>query len=156
MSEFFKLVPNLYQHHIVDAGKQPQFFVLISFLLTFVTVRLITHGIRSGRMPFVHNISAGGTHIHHLVPGILLLLITGYIGIALDPARRELLAVFFGIGAALTLDEFALWLQLKDVYWAREGRDSVDAVIIFAVILAIFVVGGGFFVNVLRELVRLA
>lgn len=156
MSEFFDILPDLYQRHVVDAGKQPQFFVLLAFLATFSLVRFITHSIRAGRrLPFIHNISAGGRHIHHLVPGIILLLITGYLGAALDPTWREQLAILFGIGAALTLDEFALWLNLEDVYWAKQGRDSIDAVVIFATLAGISVVGGQFFIEVIRELNRL-
>src|SRR5262245_20065529 len=117
MNEILDALPDLYERHIVDAGKQPQFFVLLAFLLTFIVVRFITHSIRAGRhIPGVHNISHGGKHIHHLVPGIILLLITGYLGVA-TAIDRSLLAVLYGIGAALTLDEFALWLNLEDVYW---------------------------------------
>ena len=130
MGRFNHVIPDLYDHHIVDAGKQPQFFVLLSFLVTFLVVRLIAHTIRSGHgIRFVRNVKAGSTHIHHLVPGIILLLVSGYLGVAVDQSRREIVAILFGIGAALTLDEFALWLHLRDVYWEREGRTSVDAVI---------------------------
>ena len=89
------------------------------------------------------NVSVGGTHIHHLVVGILLLLIFGWLGIAIDPESpwREICAVLFGIGAGLTLDEFALWLNLKDVYWEKEGRRSIDAVIIAAAITGMVLVG---------------
>jgi hypothetical protein len=157
VKRFFEILPDLYERHIEAAGKEPQFFALLAFLLTFLTVRFITHSIRSGRkLPFIHNISAGGTHIHHLVPGIILLLVSGYLAAALDPSHRNWLALVFGIGAALTLDEFALWLNLRDVYWDREGRRSIDAVIVAATIFGLFVVGGEFFVNVGREAVRLA
>jgi len=153
MSRFFHILPNLYDHHIVDTGRQPQFFVLLSFLATFLVVRTIAHTIRSGRgIRFVRNMQAGQTHIHHLVPGIILLLVAGYLGVAIDRSRIEIVAVLFGIGAALTLDEFALWLHLRDVYWEREGRTSVDAVIVTATILGIFVIGGQFFLEVAKEL----
>lgn len=126
-----------YHRHIVEVQHQPQLFLLVAFLVTFATVRIMTHAIRAGRWKRVlRNVStSGGTHLHHLVPGILLLLVSGYLGIALpETFAREPLAVLFGIGAALTLDEFALWLHLEDVYWAREGRESVDAVIIAATV----------------------
>ena len=78
------------------------------------------------------NVEVGGTHIHHLVWGICAMLIFGYIGVVHQPGSpwREIVAVFFGIGMGLTLDEFALWLELKDVYWEKDGRKSIDAVIV--------------------------
>jgi hypothetical protein len=159
VGEFFNKVGDLWQRDIVEPDKQPQFFILLSFLLTFIAVRFITHSIRDKRFSrFLHNISGkGGRHIHHLVWGILLLLITGYLAIAFDPDRvRELLAVLFGVGAALTLDEFALWLNLEDVYWAKQGRTSVDAVVIFATLIGIFMLGIQFWIDVGREIGRLA
>jgi hypothetical protein len=87
----------------------------------------------------------GGRHIHHLVWGILLLLLTGYLelaefGTGSSPASifaSRLISIFFGMGAALTLDEFALWLNLNaDAYWSRQGRESIDAIILFGALLA--------------------
>ncbi len=153
MSNPFHRLPELYEHHIIEAGKQPQFFVLLSFLATFLVARLVAHTIRSGHgIRFVRDVRAGGMHIHHLVPGILLLLVAGYLGVAIDQSRREIVAILFGIGAALTLDEFALWLHLRDVYWEREGRRSVDAVLITAAIFGIFIIGGKFFLEVAKEI----
>jgi hypothetical protein len=85
----------------------------------------------------------GGTHIHHLVWGILLLLICGYVGVAIHPGDpwRDVVAVGFGIGTGLTLDEFALWLNLKDVYWSKQGRRSIDAVIVAAAVSGVLLVG---------------
>jgi len=147
------VIPDLYDHHIIDAGKQPRFLVLVAFLATFLAARLVAHTIRTGRgIRFVRNVTAGQTHVHHLVPGIILLLVAGYLGIAIDRSRLEIVAVLFGVGAALTLDEFALWLHLRDVYWEREGRRSIDAVLIAAAIFGIFVIGGRFFLEVAKEL----
>jgi hypothetical protein len=89
------------------------------------------------------NVEVGGTHIHHLVWGILLLLIVGYVGVTVAPDSpwHEILAVLFGVGAGLTLDEFALWLNLKDVYWSEQGRRSVDAVIVAACLSGMILVG---------------
>jgi hypothetical protein len=152
----FRDIGRLYDHHIIEAGKQSQMLVLISFLVTFTLVRLITHAIRDKRFRrlFRNVQTSGGLHVHHLVIGILLLLVTGYIGIGVDPDHNTgLLAVLFGIGAALTLDEFALWLRLKDVYWTREGRASIDAVVIAASIAAMGVLGGPFWVAVAQRIV---
>lgn len=149
-------IARLYHRDIVAAGKQPHFFILMSFLATFVAVRALTHAIRRGRVRLLHDLTAHGTHIHHLVWGILLLLATGYAAIAFGPsAPRGPLAVLFGVGAALTLDEFALWLHLEDVYWAREGRDSIDAVVVATVVLGLFVLGRAFWVGADRVLLRL-
>lgn len=147
-----------YQHHILNDGKQLQFFILITFLVTFVAVRIITHAIRAGRWRRVfHNVSSpGGTHFHHLVPGIILLLLSGYLGIGLEnDAFRIPFAILFGVGAALTVDEFALWLHLEDVYWAKEGRQSVDAVIAMATLIGLAILGVGFWVAVGRAVGRL-
>jgi hypothetical protein len=153
MRYLFEIIPRIYQREIVDAGKQPQFAVLVAFLVTFLVIRTITYGIKEGwPVPFFRDILIRGQRIHHLVPGILLLLISGYLAAALDRNQREIVAILFGVGAALTLDEFALWLHLEDVYWADRGRKSIDAVIVAATILGIFVIGGGFFVEAAREL----
>ena len=134
---------SLYQEGIVDTGKEAQFLFFVAFLLTFGFIRTSTHMIRAQVSWWPGNVSVGGTHIHHLVWGILLLLIFGWIGIAVDPDSpwREISAVMFGIGTGLTLDEFALWLNLKDVYWEKQGRRSIDAVIIAAAISGLVLVG---------------
>jgi hypothetical protein len=138
-----------YDRHIEAADKEAQFLILVAFLVTFAIVRFITHAIRRGRFGLKNIQTSGGLHIHHLVPGIILLLVSGYLGIGLgDRLPLEPIALLFGIGAALTLDEFALWLHLEDVYWAKQGRDSIDAVIITGTLLAIGVLGHPFFVGV--------
>lgn len=117
-------------------------------------MRGITHLIRAGIGPF-HNVSSGGLHIHHLVWGILLLLVVGYVWLIEAGTTSSLLssitAILYGVGAALTLDEFALWLNLQDVYWAGPGRESIDAVVIFAGLLSVGIWGAPF----LRELALL-
>jgi lysyl-tRNA synthetase, class II len=89
------------------------------------------------------NVQLGGTHVHHLVWGICTLLIVGYLMIALDPGSplHEVFAILFGVGTGLTLDEFALWLNLKDVYWSEQGRRSIDAVIVMATFAGIVMIG---------------
>ena len=99
---------------------------------------------RSPRVPWwPGSVEAGGVHIHHLVWGISLLLLSGFSAFVsdLDSPWWQITAIGFGIGAGLTLDEFALWLYLKDVYWAEQGRDSIDAVIVATLIAGLVVVG---------------
>ncbi|MCW0215090.1 MAG: hypothetical protein OJJ54_17160 [Pseudonocardia sp.] len=117
-------------------------WMLGAFVVTFLVTRLITRLIRAGRGPF-RDLSVGGVHLHHQVFGILLLLATGAIEISYRPDGlwQDVVAVVFGIGAALTLDEFALWLTLDDVYWGPEGRRSVDAVLIAVVVGVLLLIG---------------
>ncbi len=155
---FAEDVATAYDRHVVDAGKEAQAVILVCFLVTFSAVRFVTHSIRAGRFKRVlRNVATpGGTHLHHLVPGIFLLLIAGYVGIAVAPSDgRSWHAALFGVGAALTLDEFALWLNLKDVYWAKQGRDSIDAVTIAATAAALGILGWGFWADLGRAVGRL-
>ena len=115
--------------------KLPQLIILVSFVLTYGFIRGVTHLQKTGIIP-----NQNGTfHIHHMVPGIILLLISGYVGLSYwkNEKVRHFMSILFGVGAALTIDEFALWLFLKDVYWQKQGRDSVDAVIFVLVLLII-------------------
>jgi hypothetical protein len=113
----------------------PPFLMLVAFVVTFLATRFVTHMIRDGRGPFRDN-TMGGVHVHHEVYGIFLLLVAGALEFAYqpDPPGPQILATLFGVGAALTLDEFALWLHLDDVYWGPEGRRSVDAVLVAVIV----------------------
>ncbi len=154
MGDFWRDIAHGYRRHIIEAGKEQALWILIAFLVTFLVVRAITHAIRAGRGPF-GNVSVGGTHLHHLVPGILLVLVTGYLSNAIQPrAGRTTMAILFGVGAALTLDEFALWLHLKDVYWQEQGRRSVDIVVIAAALAGLVVLGFGFWRDVAHAIAR--
>ncbi|MDP9325122.1 MAG: hypothetical protein M3O87_01120 [Candidatus Dormibacteraeota bacterium] len=164
-----QLMPHLRRHqaighhyriHFQEPWKERLFIASASFTLTFGTIRGITHLIRSGRGP-VRNLAMGKTHIHHLVWGILLLHLVGYAGVAgleyMVPRKwvGRLAAAGYGAGAAMTLDEFALWLRLEDVYWTHEGRLSVDAVVLFGAILSTGLWGGRFLQLAVRELLLL-
>lgn len=138
---------------IPDRPRRRMFIASVSFLFTFAGVRLIVSLVIHNRGPFGW-VMVRGHHIHHLVWGILILLLVGY-GWLLDLGRSHsplsiffsrLMAVSYGAGAALTLDEFALWLNLDpNDYWSREGRISIDAVILFGSILAVGAWGAPFF-----------
>jgi hypothetical protein len=136
-------IASAYRDGIVDTGRETQFLFFVSFLVSFGFIRTSAHMIRAQVSWWPGNVDVGGTHIHHLVWGILLLLICGYVGVAIHPGDpwRDFIAVGFGIGTGLTLDEFALWLNLKDVYWSKQGRRSIDAVIVAAGVAGIVLVG---------------
>jgi hypothetical protein len=138
---------------IPDRPRQRMFLASVSFLLTFVGVRILVYRIVSHE-GILQWVVVRGTHIHHLVWGILILLLVGY-GWLADVGRKHtpisiffgrLMAVSYGAGAALTLDEFALWLNLSpDAYWTRQGRISIDAVILFGALLGVGAWGSPFF-----------
>jgi len=143
-------IGSLYERAIVDTGRQAEFLFFVAFLLSFGFIRTSAHLIRAQVSWWPGNVEVGGTHIHHLVWGILLLLIFGYIGVAIAPESpwHEIVAVMFGIGAGLTLDEFALWLNLDDVYWSDKGRRSIDAVIVAACLSGVVLVGFAAWIDV--------
>jgi hypothetical protein len=157
-----KVLAELYTFHFKNERRERLFLASIGFLLTFGIVRAITHLIKAGVGPFHNVVSSGGLHIHHLVWGILLLLLVGYVWLIQEGTGQSRFpswfsratAIVYGVGAALTLDEFALWLNLQDVYWAGKGRESVDAVIIFASFLSIGIWGFPFLAGIARELRR--
>ena len=138
---------------IPDRPRRRMFIASVSFLITFAGVRLIVSLVIHNHGPFGW-VMVRGHHIHHLVWGILILLLVGY-GWLLDLGRSHsqlsiffsrLMSVSYGAGAALTLDEFSLWLNLDpNDYWSREGRISIDAVILFGSILAVGAWGAPFF-----------
>ena len=142
--------PGFYERHFSDCRRERAFLSALGFTTAFATARGITHAIRAGVGPF-HNISADGTHIHHSTFGIFGLLGVGYAwtyrrGIGPDPGGRwpsRVSSTLYGIASALTLDEFALWLDLEDDYWNKRGRKSIDAVAIFAGLLTMGVAGRG-------------
>ncbi|MFG2191233.1 hypothetical protein [Streptomyces sp. NPDC048639] len=128
--------------NIVEPGKLPLFLALTAFILTFLITRTITRMIRAGRGPF-RNVSPGGLHIHHVVPGIILTVIGGFgvIGGYGHGFGSGLSAVLFGMGVGLVLDEFALVLHLADVYWTEQGRQSVEVVVLTAALVGLMLLG---------------
>ncbi|MFF3641879.1 hypothetical protein [Streptomyces sp. NPDC002564] len=128
--------------NIVEPGKLPLLLALLSFVGSFVVTRTITRLIRAGRGPF-RNISSGDVHIHHVVPGIFLMLVGGFWAVAAGRhgAGPLYAAVIFGVGAGLVLDEFALILHLDDVYWSEQGRKSVEVVMLTAALVVLVLTG---------------
>jgi len=145
----------LYHKHFCDRRKERQLLSTTSFFVTFATVRGITHSIRAGRGPF-RNVTPGGRHIHHMTFGIVALLSVGYlwlleVGINEQREASSWTSIVYGSGAALTLDEFALWLNLEDDYWTKQGRESIDAIVLFGSLLSLSVIGKGFIADVARH-----
>jgi hypothetical protein len=148
-------VRSLYYRYFEDRRKERQLFSTGAFFVTFAAARGVTHAIRAQRGPFKNVHGPGGRHIHHMTFGIVGLLLVGdlwmlEIGIKERRLASRVTSTVYGSGAALTLDEFALWLNLEDVYWAKQGRESIDAVILFGSLLTLSVLGKGFLVDLLR------
>jgi hypothetical protein len=131
---------NLEENH-----EQAVFLVLVGFLGSFAFIRMSTRIIRSESVSWwPGNIeSDSGVHLHHLVFGIVTMMVAGTLGFAGDGRAPfiEICALLFGIGVGLTIDEYALWVHLEDVYWAEEGRSSVDATVIAAALMLLIVLG---------------
>jgi hypothetical protein len=144
-------ITRAYDQHIQVPGRETHFLILIAFVCSFGFIRTSAHMIRAQVSWWPGNVETKtGTHVHHLVWGILLLMVMGYLGIATaipDP-WFDLVAIGFGIGMGLTLDEFALWLNLEDVYWKEKGRESIDAVVVTVVLLVITLLGLQFWIDV--------
>ncbi len=124
-------------------GRGAAFVVLVAFLVSFLAIRTSARLTR-GVSWWPGGVQSGGVHLHHLVWGICLILVSGFIAFAAAPLRApwwHIDAIVFGIGAGFTLDEFALWVRLEDVYWTEEGRSSVDAVVVAIAFAGLVVLG---------------
>lgn len=153
-----------YEDYIVEAGRAGVVWILIAFVTTFLITRGITRKIRRERIAreqavaqgligpdeadsggVINDITIGGVHIHHQVWGLLFMLAAGILSFAFDfrSPWLQMLAAVFGIGAALVLDEFALWLHLDDVYWSAEGQKSVDAILATVLVMVALTLGEG-------------
>lgn len=152
----------VYQRRFAESRRERLFLASVGFFTTAVVVRVLTIAIHHNIGPF-HDVSMHGRHIHHLVWGIFLLLVVGYawlIELGTGTASSSgwigrLTSIIYGVAAALTLDEFALWLNLRDVYWEREGRESYEALAVFGGLLAVGVFGRKFFRGAAVELASL-
>lgn len=128
-----------------DRGQRSGFILLGAFLGAFLFIRTSARLIRSPKITWWPGSveTKSGLHLHHLVWGIVLMMSSGFLNFVLKPGSpwEEVLAAAFGIGAGLTLDEFALWIHLEDVYWTQEGRISLDAVVVAALLGGLIVLG---------------
>lgn len=130
--------------HVDQTNHRAGLILLGGFLASFLFIRFSTRMMRDPRFPWwPGSVETGGVHVHHMVFGIIGMMITGFLVIATNPDSpwMEILAGLFGIGVGLTVDEFALWLYVEDVYWAKEGRASTDAAIVCAACAALVVFG---------------
>ncbi len=133
-----------YEREILAPGKQPLFVLFLAFVVTFLFIRLSVRMIRAGVSWWPGNVQPGGLHVHHVVFGIVLVMIAGAGGFSAvggESPWAEIFAGLFGCGAALVLDEFALVLHLRDVYWAEQGRASVNAVFLGVALLGLLLTG---------------
>jgi hypothetical protein len=138
------IISDFWNDQLAEHGRHWLFLVLLGFVGSFAFIRMSTRLMRSPRVPWwPGSIDSGGVHVHHLVFGIVLMMAAGAIsfaGFATD-VIYGICAVAFGIGVGLTIDEFALWVHLDDVYWAEEGRRSIDATLIAVAALALILLG---------------
>lgn len=126
-----------------EPGRESAFLVLLAFLCSFGFIRTSARLTRSVSWWPGGVETEGGVHLHHLVWGIVLLLVSGFAAFATDLVAPwwQITSIAFGIGAGFTLDEFALWVRLQDVYWSQEGRASLDAVVLATVFAGLVVFG---------------
>ena len=145
------------QHHYrkMNLDRQVAFRALVAFIVTFLFLRGLTYVIHYQLLPIQNLVTKSGLHIHHLFWGILLLMIVGFVALATrDPKWHLQIAVVFGIALALTLDEFALWLRLADVYWEPIGkRESLTAALTAVAFLALYAAGMPFWHGILFDLI---
>jgi hypothetical protein len=149
----------IYREEFQEPRRERLFLAWLGFFITALVVRGITLAIHYDIGPF-HNVSMHGRHIHHMVWGILLLLLVGYLWlmeIGTGSSGRShwmgrLTSMLYGVAAALILDEFALWLNLSDVYWQRQGRESYEALALFGSFLAVGLFGARLFRGLIREI----
>lgn len=126
----------------VETGKLPLMLCFAAFIVTFAVTRLITRMIRAGKGPFRDQETEGGIHIHHMVPGIVVLATGAVMAVgAAHVPWRSIAGVAVGIGLSLVLDEFALILHMEDVYWSREGRLSVSLIVLTAAFIGLALIG---------------
>lgn len=149
-------VGRLHHHYLkLSLGRQIALRALIAFIVCFIFLRALTYVIHYEILPIHNLVTKSGLHIHHLFWGILLLMVTSFAARATrDPKWHVQIAILFGIALALTLDEFAMWLRLADVYWEPFGkRESLTAAFIAAAFLAPYAAGTPFWHGILSDVI---
>ncbi|WP_330249383.1 hypothetical protein OG874_23960 [Nocardia sp. NBC_00565] len=133
------------EEDVIAHGRLPLLCFLLGFIVGFLLIRLSVRMIRKQVRWWPGNLRSGGVHIHHMVFGVIMVLLSGIGMVTLyqnaDTLTASLLAAAFGVGAALTLDEFALIFYLRDVYWEEQGRTSVDAVFVALAVTGLLLLG---------------
>ena len=138
----------------VDHTHESLLNAAIAFTVTFAALRGLTYGIKYGLLPW-GNVVTGGVHVHHYVWGVALLLVVGMVSLIVDtPRYNPVLGVLYGIATALVIDEFALLLNLRDVYWTTEGRTSIDVALTTIAVALVYFLAKAFWRRLGRELLR--
>ena len=136
---------DFWNDQIVSEGKEGLFLLFVGFILSFSFIRMSTRLMRSPKVPWWPGsvVSEGGVHVHHLAFGIVAMMIAGVVAFTAlgEQPYTDISAFVFGVGMGLTIDEFALWIYLDDVYWAEEGRSSIDATVIAASAMFLILLG---------------
>lgn len=147
-----------YHYRRLDVGRRIALRTLTAYLVTFAALRVITAIIHYDLLPsgpFHYVVTTSGLHIHHLFWGIWLLMVTGFAALATRSEVWHLrIATVFGIALGLTLDEFAMWLRLADVYWTPEGIESVKVGAAVAALLGLYAFAASFWHAIVRDLLR--
>lgn len=137
-----RVVEEWYHRLITERHRLPLLLCFAAFVVTFLVTRLITRLIHAGRGPFKDNVSATGVHIHHAVPGTLMLIVGAFIAVGTSARPYiEIAAILVGVGTSLVLDEFALILHMSDVYWSEQGRLSVELVSLTMACMGLVIAG---------------
>jgi hypothetical protein len=139
------ILTDFWNDQIASEGKEGLFLVFAGFILSFSFIRMSTRLMRSPKVPWWPGsvVSESGVHVHHLAFGIVAMMIAGAVGFTAlgEQPYTDICAFVFGVGMGLTIDEFALWIYLDDVYWAEEGRSSIDATVIAASAMFLLLIG---------------
>jgi hypothetical protein len=137
----------------VDRTHQSLLAAWVAFGVTFGFLRALTYAIREELVPW-GNVELGTVHVHHYVWGVALLLVVGLVSLIVDtPKYNPWLGLVYGVAAALVIDEYALLLNLRDVYWQEEGRVSVDVALGTIAALGVYLTAASFWRRLGRELV---